>query len=477
MKHKIVGIIFCLLCGVIYAEPVNITLKDGTKWSGDMDQFITVEVELKGQKKIFEGDLTIVKDSYIVVGEEFVFISDIKSIKPVKETTELAPLDVNDEEVDSVDESEDKHEVIEPIKNEEELQTICVIPLIGSVGFVLGESNMKSNWFGGDHLEDMLKRAERAKAVEVILEIDSPGGLVKERNLICEVIDEYRDKFVITAYPHNSFSAASTIALTCDKLIASPDSKIGAAVVMSGGNAVDKKNASADASIARTYLANAGRSGAISDALSIVEAELWYNKSENKFSSREQGKNNDWIRIDGPKTVLTFDSQDLIDLKIASDRTSSLEMLYKNFSIESYAKRMNRSVGNAARAAERLDRDMLKFFGVSAQNDLDYWLDEFERALLINPRSDSAWAFIKKTERELRKKVHRMKMEAEDILEKDENGRYDFSISPRILGALKIVQTRGEVILDLDKMFDNVSIVRLHVDIILETLVKSGFSH
>lgn len=464
----ICGFVVCFLVCTLYAQPVEVTLTDGTQWVGEMDQFVTVEIKKGSKTERFEGDLTRVTDSYIIVGGEFVFIADITSIRPETETADLDPGDVNDDKLEPVDAGDNKVDPEDATDDniEEHPQTIALVPLKGRVGFLYGvhDPDPDSDWFDWRQLREMFKRAERAKVVEVILEIDSPGGLVIERDSICDVIEEYRGKFVITAYPHDAISAASTIALTCDKLIAAPNSIVGAGVVMSGGDAVDKKYASADASIVRTYLANAGRSGLISDAFSLVEAELWYNESKNIFASSKPEESGGWIEIDGPNTVLTFDSQPLVDLKIAAAKTDDIESLYTNYSIELYEKRIDDLKKNAARDAEKLEKVMVRFFSLKAQNELDFWLDELELALRRNPRDDDAWARIKKTEREVRKKVHRITMESEEILEKVKKERYDFMIHQRILAILGVVSETGRRILDIDEMFDNISLVRKYVD-------------
>jgi ClpP class serine protease len=169
---------------------------------------------------------------------------------------------------------------------ESENQKTVVIPLVGKVGFVFGLDAPESKWFNAELIEELLKKAkkDRDNVTKIIFEIDSPGGYVSEERLICDLIQKYREEFEIVAYPHNAFSAACTIVMTCDRLVVSSDTNIGGAVILSGdgtaledGNAADKKMASIDAVQVRTFYENANRPGVLADAFGIVKAELWFN--------------------------------------------------------------------------------------------------------------------------------------------------------------------------------------------------------
>ena len=205
----------------------------------------------------------------------------------------------------------DSGKVAFPQSSSEPKEKIVIIPLNGTVGFIFGVDNLGStNWFNHQMVDDLLKTARRIGGTTIYFEITSNGGYVIERDKICEVIQKYRNDFEFVAYPHRALSAASTIAMTCDRMIASPNSMVGAAVVISGGKAVDKKYASADASQVRTFYANAGKPTVIADAFSIMETSLWCNYETGEFSINNRDSQG-WSKIVDEHNILTFDSQQL----------------------------------------------------------------------------------------------------------------------------------------------------------------------
>jgi membrane-bound serine protease (ClpP class) len=102
----------------------------------------------------------------------------------------------------------------------------CTIPISGEIGSEVTAGAFKA----------ALDEARRNGAKYVILDIDSPGGLVAEKNKILAAMAESADlEFV--AHVRRAISAAAVIAIGCPHIVMAPEASIGATVVFE----VDRK--------------------------------------------------------------------------------------------------------------------------------------------------------------------------------------------------------------------------------------------
>jgi len=76
-------------------------------------------------------------------------------------------------------------------------------------------------------LERRLEAAKDYGADLIILEIDSPGGLVEESFAIAERLHEINWAHVVAYIPKQALSGASFVALGCDEIIMDPEARIG----------------------------------------------------------------------------------------------------------------------------------------------------------------------------------------------------------------------------------------------------------
>ncbi|MDM5302546.1 nodulation protein NfeD [Bacillus subtilis] len=111
-----------------------------------------------------------------------------------------------------------------------EKQTVYVIPV---------EKNVEQGL--ASFLSRSLQDAKEAHADHIILDINTPGGLVKSAIDIADSITEI--EIPITAYVNKrALSAGAYIALQADNIYMAPGGKIGAAAIIDGkGNAADQK--------------------------------------------------------------------------------------------------------------------------------------------------------------------------------------------------------------------------------------------
>lgn len=476
MKYsKAVLLVVVFVCSTVLADKVEVTLNDGTKWSGETGQSIIVRALIRSKEKVISGKLERATNDYLIVGGDFVNVSEVLSIN-FEDGQETIPLEGAKEKPKNEgglqnerDEAEDK---VKADENEVKELKLAVIPLTGQIGFVHGEMSNEADWFDSGHLEAMFKKAKNAGAQIVVLEINSPGGLVIERDKICDVIQKYRSTFEMVAYPHDSFSAASTVVMTCDVILAAPDSKVGAAVVLRGSDAVEKKYASADASIVRSYLLNANRQGEISDAFSIVSNELWFDMKNKMFASSKVDDSGNWSMVDSDETILTLDSNELIKYKIAVAKVNSIQEHYPTYSVSSYKTSIDGKKKQSIISSKKLGKSMAGDFSRSEQKDLDYWMDEMEDALVAvraDRENEYKWDYLKKTEKEVRKRASDLEKESKKILNRYNRGGYDFYISAKIIKALTIIRDTSKLVIE-DDLRENIVLTRNRVNAIIDAM-------
>lgn len=206
------------------------------------------------------------------------------------------------------------------------LPKVVVIPLHGAVGSA-GEDPIR-NTFDAQMLTECLEEAKEMNARAVILDIQSPGGLVSEMEAICETILEHYGDLRIVAYPREAYSAAAIISLCCREMVVRPDSRIGAAVIIAGRagdvTAVDAKMASPHYAKQRQYMAKSGRPYEVVAAMTIQETALWWSP-EHGFTTDEPERTDAkaWSQVDGSTTVLTMTADEAVAWKLASGKASS----------------------------------------------------------------------------------------------------------------------------------------------------------
>lgn len=207
------------------------------------------------------------------------------------------------------------------------LPRVMLIPLHGTVGGVSGKSLLHT--FDAAVIEACLDEAERGGALAVVLDIQSPGGLVSEMEAICEAIIQRHGRLRIIAYPGDAFSAAAIIAMCCREMVVRPNARIGAAVIVGtrggGITAVDAKMASPHYAKQRQYMRSSGRPYEVVEAMTIQETQLWWSPLEGfRTSQPAMAEAADWMQVDGRSTVLTMTADQAVKWKIARGMSPSL---------------------------------------------------------------------------------------------------------------------------------------------------------
>jgi ATP-dependent protease ClpP protease subunit len=207
------------------------------------------------------------------------------------------------------------------------LPKVVVIPLHGTVGSA-GEDAIR-NTFDAQVLAQCFAEAQKLEPHAVILDIQSPGGLVSEMEAICETILAHNRSLRIVAYPREAFSAAAIISLCCREMIVHPNARIGAAVIITAGpggvSAVDAKMASPHHARQKQFMKRSGRPYEVVAAMTIQESELWWS-SAGGFANVPPPKDaeSEWALLDGKSTVLTMTADDAVQWKLAAGKAISM---------------------------------------------------------------------------------------------------------------------------------------------------------
>jgi len=227
---KLVTLCSILLCSIVFADDVSLTLKDGSIWNGEVGQSVTVEYTDKGKTTELKGELTRATASYIIVDGEFLFIDKIDSISTTGGVTESTE--------DSVDD-----DTSQPANT----GTIKTKPKEGDLPrgvFVLPLNEMVGTYFRNEEITQLIDHVEENYGLGqiIVLEIDSGGGAVHIWDKIRQAIDEARDRHRFIAWIKSAGSGAAATAFVCDEIYYKSYGYVGAITMYSG----DIENAAPD---------------------------------------------------------------------------------------------------------------------------------------------------------------------------------------------------------------------------------------
>ena len=163
--------------------------------------------------------------------------------------------------------------------------TYYLIPLHGNIG----------EGVVAKLLEEALKDALKRKPDVVILEVDSPGGMVVEAEKIVTVIRRYNKKLRIVSYIDKAESAAVVCAFATREIYMSPSAKMGAATAWVPSlpwlpDKIEEKMQSSWRATARIAAETGGHSVLLAEAMIDRNMELYVVEQDgNKVVKRGKG--------------------------------------------------------------------------------------------------------------------------------------------------------------------------------------------
>jgi len=226
-----------------------------------------------------------------------------------------------------------------------------VIPLRG----VFGDD------FDAEYVEAAIKDAERRKASNIVLLLDSTGGLVSEATKIGEVLDKYSDKYKYTVVIKQAGSASLWVLVRASQVFVEETAVAGAAVVFSraqstGEVSVDAKlNSFLAAKLAAQAESHGVFSPVLVKAMILREAEVWVKKGEGEHAKAEffetRGATDGAECIDTKDAILTLKASQMLEYGIARP-AAELEFA----DADKYALAADYSKTLAADAAKAMER-------------------------------------------------------------------------------------------------------------------------
>ena len=251
--------------------------------------------------------------------------------------------------------------------NTEPANTIAIIPLHGVVGGIVDGEALGT--FDADLLQTCIEKAIEDNIHTIILDIESPGGLVSEMEAICETIIEWHDELHIIAWPGEALSAAAIITMSCKEIYVKPGSLLGAATIVEqrdgSMNALEAKFASPHYAKQRQYMQSSGQSYDVVAAMTRQDAELWWSPDVGFNPVAPINPDGNFVQLDDANSILTFTSNDAVQYGVALDTADTIDVIRTalqlpadtniiDFSdvVEKHRKQITRQIGNVVEQFE-----------------------------------------------------------------------------------------------------------------------------
>jgi len=208
-----------------------------------------------------------------------------------------------------------------PILPPKSQPTYYVIPLHGEVGSTVLASALEQS------LADAIKR----KPTVIVLDIDSPGGLVQEAEKIMKVLHRYNGKARIVALTDQDLSAAAILSLSVREIYVKSTSTIGAATSYQANNLklppkLEEKMQSAWRAVARNSAEEGNHEPLLAEAMIDNDIELHLETMDGKAVVKEGAGNRELCR---KGKILTLTSHEAIECGLASGEADDLDELGK----------------------------------------------------------------------------------------------------------------------------------------------------
>ncbi len=213
----------CLLCTTLFAAPVSITLEDGTKWTGELDQTVTVTISKKGKTEEITGTIQRATDAYIILDGDLIMLEEVVAISggdaPATDTT------TSEDSPDGEEENAVTKQVVHAPEGEL-AKGVFVLPLYEMVGTYFRPHEIQELV---DHVDE-----EYGPGQIIILDIKSGGGSVKVWSDIRDTIFNARDRHRFIAWIRSAGSGAAATAFLCDEIYYRSSGYVGAITMYSG---------------------------------------------------------------------------------------------------------------------------------------------------------------------------------------------------------------------------------------------------
>ncbi|MBT4584974.1 MAG: hypothetical protein HOC93_07840 [Phycisphaerae bacterium] len=219
---------FLLVVSSVFAEPVELTLKDGTVWNGETGEQISLVIHKGRNKSTVEGTLSRNAGQFIVVTtdtrDQVIFISDIDSISTESTTN------TNVEDVDTANSEEPAESTPKPTKKVKPKvgklsKGVFLLPLDGGVGEIIRSTEIR----------EIAEHADTYGPGQIIiLDINSPGGSVLTGVQMRDLLYDIRKRHRVIAWVDRATSGGAFLSFCCDEIYFRRSSNFGSITMWSG---------------------------------------------------------------------------------------------------------------------------------------------------------------------------------------------------------------------------------------------------
>ena len=353
MKSKMTEMLLIIFALFVYVQPASGGATDEVwipKISGGFfyiqrDSPVRVQFTRNGEKEEATGRITNLnsdkefKNTYLKVET-----STGTLIVPLKNLRFLESIELESKKSDTSNHRDPS----------QEQKTRGVSAIAVKVGGGIGTSPQGRPWF----LSIVFKTAKEQGVDTVIIEFDTPGGILNDGFELTSVILDARESGIkVIGWIEDALSAAARPALACDEIFVKPNARLGGAewfahgvtydykeikykekvyiyeipkeVIYHRGNdflpeRIRAKNDSYTDAIDRRLCKKSQIPKCILDAMSVMERELWACQENNTLSSH-QSKSSDTL-LDDSASVLTLNADQLVNY-LEAKRAASINEL------------------------------------------------------------------------------------------------------------------------------------------------------
>jgi len=263
-------------------ENISVNLPNGTSWRGDTTEKVTVQYQDGTQ---VSGFVTRSADLYIVFrigdGPDEQLVIPLSELVAISSGDAAAPVAEESSEDTGGSLVEPAGAATKPVAGEAKDDTggkgpqgVFYLPLKDApYGGMVGDS------IRVQEIEEIIEQADKAGPGQIIvLDIESGGGSVPEAIIICERIQEAKDRHSFVAWPGYAISAAAYAALACDQIVFKPTGRLGSITMHSSGKPVSDEKEEKWITMLEHTLEEAGRSPHLARAMVVNLSWLSYTK-------------------------------------------------------------------------------------------------------------------------------------------------------------------------------------------------------
>jgi ClpP class serine protease len=298
------------------AAQVEIRLKDGSRWRGQVNDQVHVEFNMQGVTVSMEGKLTKVEDLYVQVDGTFagakskktIFKSDIVNMK----TLGAGPGTSADGQAAVTSGATGEGELPAPADEatpiDKNAPGVFFLPLKGMVG----------EGFRSEEMNALAKHCDKYGPGQIIvIEIESGGGLAIEMERIHYAIKEIRKRHRMVAWIREAISAAAATAMNCDEIYFTSTGTLGAMTMFAGGVSAKGEELEKWMNQAARIAELGGRSKYIAWAMIDDEALLSYDKDPETGEVTWHNDLSGQVVLSDAKTNLVFNASSAMDCGFA----------------------------------------------------------------------------------------------------------------------------------------------------------------